>query len=531
VAVAITGSAVTNTTHGDGNQAVTIPADAEAVIVMSWSWVSNVANDFASLYWSGGSGTEFTSVVTNSTTSDPYDMWAYIMTDESSDWPGTGNQTLYWTFDSAPGEGGTVAIFFVKGLDTSDPVRDTDSEKDGAYTDGEHTWTASLSSVDADDLTICAVVDYKTRESATFGSGQTSLDSAVNDNSVDWEITYESGEGSPSVTDYKFGTQNDNYSGKVAFALKVASAAGGTTLTVGAHNYAMLFDGPVLSQGHNLTVGAHTYGMSFEAPNLSAGAISLVVDAIDFATKFDAPALTQVHNINVGAHEYSMSFEAPALNLGTISLVVDAIEFATQFDAPDVAQVHNILVDELAYAMGFDPVALTQRHSLSVDEITHALGFDAPNLSGKNTLSVAGLVHALGFDDLALTQAHTLAAAGLDLSMSFEAPILRNALTLSVDDLTHGFTVDGVVLTQAHVIQVDDLGFETDLGTIALSQAHLLALQELAFALQTQNVSFRTIDGTLTLSFSGDAVSITFAEAAVEVAFSAVAAGFTFTGE
>jgi hypothetical protein len=235
MAVALTGSAVTNTTYGDGSQAITIPADAEAVIVaVPGVYVNNTAVTFDKLNFDDtASAVDFTSIVTNADTTNPYDVFAYIMTSTDADWPGTGSATVYWAFNSAPGEGGVVEIWFVKGLDESDPTRSTDSNK----ATGASTWTATLASVDADDLTFIIGSDYQGggHTITVTNDSQTELDSGSNDNSVIWAIGYEQGEGSPSVT-YNVGT----YSGEVAFALKVASTGGGSSIAPIAAYYNMV---------------------------------------------------------------------------------------------------------------------------------------------------------------------------------------------------------------------------------------------------------------------------------------------------
>lgn len=204
---------VVNTAHGNSSQALTIPADCTAVLVFSWAYVASTAVDFTALNWDGG-GLDFTQVVTNKSTSDPYDVWAYIMTSADGNWPGTGSQTLNWTFNGTPGEGGTVVIAFLKDVNTASPVVDTDSQKTGA------TWTASLSGVGSSDLTFIVVVDYQnTGAPSSTGSGQSVLTSDTgNDNGVNWVIAYEAGEAGPSASGGTLAEQG-TFTGFIAFSI------------------------------------------------------------------------------------------------------------------------------------------------------------------------------------------------------------------------------------------------------------------------------------------------------------------------
>lgn len=226
MAVQLTGSPsyVTNTTHGDGSQAVTIPSDCDCVLVFSWAWVSNTAVDFDELNWDNGATLDFTLVATNTSANNPYDVWCYRMCINDGNWPGTGSKTLYWSYNSAPSEGGTVVIVFLKGVNTSSPVIDTDSTKNPAGT----SWTASLSGVSTGDLTFICGADYYSYSPdincAPSGYGQTLLTSGANDHLVDWSIGYEDGEGAPRA-EY---SSSSVYEGIIAFA--IAAAAAGATL-------------------------------------------------------------------------------------------------------------------------------------------------------------------------------------------------------------------------------------------------------------------------------------------------------------
>lgn len=222
MAVAFTGTAVTNTSHADGSQAVTIPADAEAVIVISWMYRNNHAGSFDQLNWDDGAALDFTEIAKNSTTADPYDVFAFIMTSADANWPGTGAQTLYWSFTGAPTEGGTVWIYFAKGLNTSSPVGDTETGKIALT--GNQQVSTTLANVGADDMCVLAVAEYQEHE---LSSANTQLGFTDGDNGVEWIIVGDLNDSSLVVDITNSG--GSVYTGYVAFVLEVA-AAGGTAI-------------------------------------------------------------------------------------------------------------------------------------------------------------------------------------------------------------------------------------------------------------------------------------------------------------
>ena len=212
--VTLTGTPVKDTDWGvSGSQALTIPADATGIVIMSWSWIDGVAAAFDELNFADDASLGGTLIVTNTDDTDPYDMFAHIITSADAAWPGTGSHTLYWSFNSAPTEGGTVLIFFVKGIDTINPVRATDSQKNV-----DTTWTTdTMGAAEAGDLSFIAVATYFNTANNAVPSGyaQTLLDSGANDHSVNWGVGYEQGEDAMVAT-----SQTATYAGYIAFVLR-----------------------------------------------------------------------------------------------------------------------------------------------------------------------------------------------------------------------------------------------------------------------------------------------------------------------
>ena len=92
---------VKNTSFINGSQLLDIPADCDAIVVMSWGWVSNKITGFSALNFDG-SGMDFQQIVTNAENinyKSDYDVFANIITSDNAAWPGTGSKTLYWNFN------------------------------------------------------------------------------------------------------------------------------------------------------------------------------------------------------------------------------------------------------------------------------------------------------------------------------------------------------------------------------------------------------------------------------------------------
>jgi hypothetical protein len=208
--VLVTGTPDIDTSYSDGNMSVTIPSDATAVVVVSWMWRSVHAGDFTTINFDAG-GKDFTQIVTNSTTAVPYDVWAYIMTTDSGDWPGVGSKTLYWTFSGDPTEGGTVFAFYLKGLNVTSPMVDTDTQKTGS------SFTSSLSGVSSGDLSFVVIAEEQGQSITVSGNGQTVLDTGAAENKVDWGIAYEDGEDAVIAS-----STGSSYPGYIAFSVNRA---------------------------------------------------------------------------------------------------------------------------------------------------------------------------------------------------------------------------------------------------------------------------------------------------------------------
>jgi len=217
MAVEITGTpAVFSSGSTSAQQSYTIESDATAVIVIgNGVWSDSSSHDFDILNWDAhATNVDFTQIAIAADAGNTGDIFAYIMTDTSGDWPGTGSQTLDWGINNPATDGQTYVIMSVKGLDTTTPIRDTDTSINTTQT-----WTASLSGVLSGDLTVIARCEYNPGvDSFTHGSGQVELHDTLTNNEVS-TVSTEAGEASPAVT----ANADSNFDAGIAFALAEAA--------------------------------------------------------------------------------------------------------------------------------------------------------------------------------------------------------------------------------------------------------------------------------------------------------------------
>ena len=186
-AVEITGLTYTDQSDSQGASfAVTVPADATAVIVV---WATNIATSctgiLSQLNFDNGSDMDFTQIIERGRLGDCYrdSTGAYYMTSGSGDWPGAGAKTLYWRFETSADYGVNIAAFFVKGINTSSPIVDSDYEDNAAA----GSFNIALDGVGSGDMSVISFFVYDTGtvtliDADPAGQGQT----------VIWESTTQS---------------------------------------------------------------------------------------------------------------------------------------------------------------------------------------------------------------------------------------------------------------------------------------------------------------------------------------------------
>lgn len=194
MAVTITGTLTTWNTSADGSQAITVPTDADAVIVIISGYDSAGSQDtiIDNLDFDNTlNGNDFTSIATALYgASLGIQTSAYYMLSSDGNWPGTGSKTIYWSHNHSYSYGYVMTAFYVKGLNLTTPIGATDERP---YTGNN--WTSALSACPAGDLGVIVTSgEAATPNMAPTSSGQTSLVSSALFNSLSLGIGYEDGE-------------------------------------------------------------------------------------------------------------------------------------------------------------------------------------------------------------------------------------------------------------------------------------------------------------------------------------------------
>lgn len=209
MAVARTGSVYSDNTNDTARNsiAVTIPSDAVACIVIGFGLYFGGDRDFTELNFDNDSDMEFSSIVKSTADGSNHQVFAKIITDQDTGWPGTGSKTLYWKVNQTGSYGSWVIAFFLTGLDTTDPIIGTASQM------GTATWTSpSLGTVGADDLAMIAMGGESAAIQADYGSGQSIVIETGVSNLLYAGVGEELGEETPSI-------DGQDFCGGVAFAL------------------------------------------------------------------------------------------------------------------------------------------------------------------------------------------------------------------------------------------------------------------------------------------------------------------------
>lgn len=194
----ILGAAQTFNLNADGNMSLNIPSDAEAIIVtVSGLGLSTSTELFNAINFANDASKEFTTIEQGFFNAGAYmEVESYILTDASADWPGTGAQTLYYTAPDGYVEGFNVVVWYVKNIDTANPIVGTDTDQ-GDTLSGS--WASNIPSTGADDLHVIAI--YKYQNTATVdAAGQTELVAPSIYNDAGLSIAYEQGVTSMDAT-------------------------------------------------------------------------------------------------------------------------------------------------------------------------------------------------------------------------------------------------------------------------------------------------------------------------------------------
>lgn len=166
----------------DGSVAITVPADADAIVV-GWAGFMSGDSTFSELNLDGLGGQDFVEAASASWSGGPgMETRAYVMAA-----PPVGQQTLTYAFASAVIDGAQIFVFYLKNVSAT-PVGDTDS---GNATNG---WTSALT-VGAKDMAIIMAYGYDVVPDVNpSGFGQTVIIEQAPYNLAGLSIGFEIGE-------------------------------------------------------------------------------------------------------------------------------------------------------------------------------------------------------------------------------------------------------------------------------------------------------------------------------------------------
>jgi len=207
-----TGAAVTHQNNSDTTIDVTIPANANAVVVYVAGFRG--ANDTASLLSTlsfSGSGMQFATIVRSGYYPDftATQIEAFLLTSADGGWPGSGAQVLTFAANGSYTEGFSIAVQSYRGVNTGSPVVSTNRRANGVA------WTSALTGVGGDDLGILAAYRYQAAVPSLAVSGQTEVVNIPVYNKAALAVAEELGESALVLP-----TTNDTV--VVAFALAAA---------------------------------------------------------------------------------------------------------------------------------------------------------------------------------------------------------------------------------------------------------------------------------------------------------------------
>lgn len=197
--VELTGTGALDQDSTGGSFAVTVPADADMIVVAATGYPGDgVSVLLDEINFDNGADTDFTQIAWQywDATYDGATVDTWMMTDTSPDWPGSGAKTVYWSAAGSVDEGTQIYVFFLKNTDTASPIVDTEGKETGSAG-----WTSSLTGVGSDDLGIVACYAWNGAPNINpTGSGQTTVVSQGPFNTSGLGVGVESGEGALQIT-------------------------------------------------------------------------------------------------------------------------------------------------------------------------------------------------------------------------------------------------------------------------------------------------------------------------------------------
>jgi hypothetical protein len=385
MAITQTGSVLTfniaTTNAGTASSTITVPADAEFVVV-GWSGYDSVANSFSGgslTFTKGGVDTTMTAGAVCDTDTGKYmaGLWYLALPDTGA------NKTLKWHWAGAtsPDDGYILSVTFWKGVDTASPVRASVAAQAGGlpYT------TASLTAVSGD--LIIAWVGGATGAEGTINSWSnlSLLSQVARSGTGSGDGAWATGSPSGNTTVAASTATNFNDGGIVAISVKAAAAALAYSAFQGDAFQGDAFQvvSGAVSTGISLTPPTADLVLSETAPTiLLSDHVSLTLAAVDLVFSPTAPALSFITGLLPAAVDLAFSSDVPALSY-TTTLVPAAVDLAFSPTAPDLSFNTGTLpaAVDLAFSPTAPTVSLSAHVSLAPASVDLAFSSTAPTVA------------------------------------------------------------------------------------------------------------------------------------------------------
>lgn len=199
---------------GNGSTSVTVPADATMAVAFWSHWDGNAGETLSGLTL-GGNAFTTQSQLAEGATADESGVGVAVLTSL----PGTGSQTLAWTWSAggARTEGGEIVVVWIKGHNTSTPVRA--AGVDAATVSNNVAVTISSETT---DLLLAFAEDFSDTNPALDGT-------VFINNAVVNSHSYDVSEVTPSAGSTTVNMTSERYSAMAAISLPVAAAGGSSS--------------------------------------------------------------------------------------------------------------------------------------------------------------------------------------------------------------------------------------------------------------------------------------------------------------
>ncbi len=461
-----TGTAASNTSPGQtGSFAVTVPSDADVVVVYQTSWVdSNGATPLDELCWDGGNTFDFTvlkeQLYDNSGGySDYMTVGAYYMTSDDANWPGSGSKTLYYDWNGSVGGSETLFVQFYKNVDKTSPVVGTDSTPSGP-----DDWTSSIAGVGAGDLGCIAVMDFiavATNEPdvTPTGEGQTEVFSYFRgDEYGGLAIGEEVGEGALRAVS----TEANGYMVTIAFVLKESS--GGYTITAAGGSMTITGTAAGLLYNRKMSAAAGSVAITGTVADLlynralDAGAGSILITGGDAALLYNRLLSVDAGSIVLTGFDVTLRYGS------TTTLTAEPGAYVVT--GGDATLLYHRLLDAEAGAItltGFDATltyneAGGPEYTLTADAGAMALaGQDARLLyhrimaADAGALVITGTDAGLYFNRAITAEAGAIVITGTDIDLLRAARIVAEAGSITLTGFAATLDYSGALIPQGRV--------------------------------------------------------------------------------